>query len=136
MKKKLYKSAKLIRNHLDKKCYTTLSKVGILHDMNIISDIDYENIIRTLEPAYQKAFEKTAVKIRFNSVYGLLTQSIKDPKLDDDGTINDIDESSMYPTKMINVEMPSPMTGHMIKTCNNPTVAKSHTIVKVRKREL
>ena len=41
----------------------------------------------------------------------------------------------MHPTRMINVEMPKPMTGYMAKT-NDPTVVKSHTIVKVRKREL
>ena len=109
-------------------------KIEFLYHMDILNEYDFHEINTGLIMLEEKRLSNRLARINRNSIYGMLSTDNAE-SLTSKSIVKDIDESSMYPTRMINVEMPKPMTGYMAKT-NDPTVVKSHTIVKVRKREL
>ena len=131
--KKFAKSIKRIRKTCAK-YDDPKRKAEFLYHMGILNDHDWFVIRNGIIMYEEKQLRRNLEKINRNSIYGMLSTDNTET-LTSKSIVKDIDESSMYPTRMINVEMPKPMTGYMAKT-NDPTVVKSHTIVKVRKREL
>ena len=138
--KKLMKSAKKFTKSIKRirkacaKYDDPKRKAEFLYHMGILNDHDWFVIRNGIIMYEEKQLRRNLEKINHNAIYGMLSTDNTE-SLTSKSIVKDIDESSMYPTRMINVEMPKPMTGYMAKT-NDPTVVKSHTIVKVRKREL
>lgn len=131
--KKFTKSSKRIKKACDK-YDDPKRKAEFLYHMGILNDHDWFVIRNGIIMYEEKQLRRNLEKINHNAIYGMLSTDNAET-LTSKSVVKDIDENSMYPTRMINVEMPKPVTGYMATT-TIPTVVKSHTIVKVRKREL
>ena len=131
--KKLTKSIKRIRKACDK-YEDPKRKAEFLYHIGILNEYDWHMIRNGIIMYEEQQLKRNLEKVNRNAIYGMLSAN-NNETLTSKSIVKDIDETSMYPTRMINVEMPKPMTGYMAKT-NDPTVVKSHAIVKVHKREL
>lgn len=110
-------------------------KAEFLYHIGILNEYDWHVIRNGIIMYEEQQLKRNLEKVNRNAIYGMLSTNNAE-SLTSKSVMKDIDETSMYPTRIINVGMSKPMTGYMAKACDHPTVVKSHTVVKVRKREL
>lgn len=121
---KFTKSIKQVRKSCDK-YDDSKSKAEFLYHMGIINEYDWHVIRNGIIMYEEKQLKRNLEKVKRNTMYGTLTTNNNTEPITSKSIVENIDESSMYPTRMINIEIPKP-TSHVVKVCDKPTAVKAN----------
>lgn len=123
--KKFTKSIKRIKKACSKYNERPERKAEFLYQIGILDEYDWHVIRNGIIMYEEKQLKRNLERVNRNAIYGVLTADSTGSNVAQH-IVEDIDKTSMYPTRTITVEMGKPI--------EHPTEVKKARIVKVRKK--